>query len=1027
MAFFSDLSEKDHGMVPFHQCIAILFRGRPSKTGIGLALLAAVALSGFSLGRTLSAGESGGIGSAWAVEWDLDGWKETAALGDALEYVQIFAASFDADDKPVIADDLAAWIGANAEQLREKNAYLTVVNDAVRKDGEVVAKDPDLISRLMAGPESRKKHREDLLALLGSGNFSGLDIDYERVKLEDWPTLLAFCQELHKELEADGKGLRVVIEPKKAYLEKPLPAGPEYSLMAYNLFGGHSGPGPKATPAFIGQLASYCRAGKNKVRLALSTGGFLWREGDRTRGITEQQAVNLAAEHNAVMKRDSASRYLLFSYTDGEGKKCTVWYADADALATLIKRGKTFGFDRVDIWRLGGMTEKTLSGLAKELGPKQTGKTHRVGRGRSDAFPTVSAAIAAAGAGDTIVVDPGVYEENIRVDKPGLTITAPPGQVASIPVTIAGKAGSPVLEDGYDTEWAGFFFSKTAPEELVVLDNFTGSFAHCGFTAAKGGPELVAVRVLRGAPTFNACSFTGDGGSALGLSSAALADGQANSLVDITYCLFQGFAENVAIVSDDVDVRFANCLFTKNGLLALRQPQYRGDVEIANSVLFHNVSPYVTSNAPGADDIRMTNCLYTPVLNHLLWVVAEAPVSQAGVAAENCLPRSPRFRAVGRDILLNLGIDDTSNVGVWEALAKEADQYGYKTTFAINTAVAVDEDWRRIRATFDNGHEIGSHTASHASVQIDPPISVGFSRKGVRKAALTIDKDKGVVIAADGKPAVSIPTDDLSFRIIDLSRQLAKAGVPVQVSPFHAGVPAKFLAPATDLDISFPNAVVPLYLDTQAFLDYELSRSKRDIEEHFPELEEIAFINPFATNSPLAKTKIRQFGFAAARSNIEDEAAGITDGIADATVEFNIFNIPCKSIQSTREMLPENDVLDNFLLLLDYIKLHFTAFSFYSHTYQELTLDQWRDLLALVRNDPKLKVRTLVEIAEQIKAEGTDMGDGVYSYRLDAPTFDFRPQGSSPMLGAGVSLGLATDFAGNPVPFDRPPNIGLYQ
>lgn len=311
--------------------------------------------------------------SAWVVEWDVArGWEEARSIGDSLYSVVAFAAYFDADDTMFLNRRFQEWLDNDVFPSKFKSKiFLSVVNDIVYEDKPNVLKDPDLVSRLMETPESRALHRRALVELVRKGGFAGLEIDYEKVKKKDWSRFIEFCGQLYQDLAQHKLGLRVVLEPKKEYLSQPLPPGPQYSIMAYNLHGGHSKPGPKANPSFISRIASYCRSGKidPKPRLALSTGGFSWNSDGTVTSVTEEQAREMAVEAGAVLRRHPYSRYLAFTYVDavadenGEEQDITreVWFADADTFAHLIDAGRKVGFTKFDIWRLGGNSPSALA------------------------------------------------------------------------------------------------------------------------------------------------------------------------------------------------------------------------------------------------------------------------------------------------------------------------------------------------------------------------------------------------------------------------------------------------------------------------------------------------------------------------------------------------------------------------------------------------------------------------------------------------------------------------------------------
>jgi hypothetical protein len=164
--------------------------------------------------------------------------------------------------------------------------------------------------------------------------------------------------------------LRFLLEPKEKYLKTSLPAGPQYVLMAYNLHGAHSGPGPKADHVFLRTLAEWCEHLPVKPGLALATGGFAWRPG-KVVGLTESKASAWAKGGRTEPSRDPGSGSLFFSSTDKvsgspipaadmTGATCEIWFADGRTLAGWAKSAKKHGFGEISIWRLGGNARESL-------------------------------------------------------------------------------------------------------------------------------------------------------------------------------------------------------------------------------------------------------------------------------------------------------------------------------------------------------------------------------------------------------------------------------------------------------------------------------------------------------------------------------------------------------------------------------------------------------------------------------------------------------------------------------------------
>lgn len=294
----------------------------------------------------------------WVVDWDQKrGLEELAESPKLFDRVNVFAAYFDPEGEIFLDPKWATALSEPTAAIRAAGVplYLTVVNDRIGK-GVDKAKDPALINAMLADPVRRDAHIARLVAMARQYGFSGVDIDYEKVLESDWPAFLLFVADLRDALGAHGIALSVVLEPKSKYLQRPLPDGVEYTIMGYNLFGYHSGPGPKATPEFLAGLAARLKAlgVLERTSLALATGGFDWQGGKVTKALTESDAQRLLHTAGVSPERDVTSGYQTATYSDGEGRKHEVWYADAATFATLWTAAHDAGFRKLHIWRLGG-------------------------------------------------------------------------------------------------------------------------------------------------------------------------------------------------------------------------------------------------------------------------------------------------------------------------------------------------------------------------------------------------------------------------------------------------------------------------------------------------------------------------------------------------------------------------------------------------------------------------------------------------------------------------------------------------
>lgn len=302
--------------------------------------------------------------SAWIVDWQWrSGLDDLGSIAENLASLQLFAAYFDDSDDLYFTEGMKEALPEVLEGIQSNersHIYLTVVNDIWGKDGTAVQKDTKLITRLVATEESRNKHINDLLDIVDKYNLGGLELDYEKIDDKDWNVVLNLYTDLYQRLDEKGKSLRVILEPRTPIERLSLPEGPEYVMMAYNLYGTHSGTGPKADDAFIRELAGRMNQVPGNNVIAFATGGFDWVEEGMTTSVTEKRAENLAQESMVLPKRDAESGSLYFGYQDVTGAQHTVWYADDVTLSQWIHVSQEAGYNKVALWRLGDLGEGTL-------------------------------------------------------------------------------------------------------------------------------------------------------------------------------------------------------------------------------------------------------------------------------------------------------------------------------------------------------------------------------------------------------------------------------------------------------------------------------------------------------------------------------------------------------------------------------------------------------------------------------------------------------------------------------------------
>lgn len=313
------------------------------------ALLALLLLPALACADTLG---------AWLPYWDA-----SAAINEAqtlpLDRAMAFAALFDADGRPILppeAEELL-WDMQVAFAGTDAQVYLSVVNDQQTRSG-TVGKSNALLHRLLGSDKAMEQHIDDLIMLVDSARVDALEIDYENLGDDEplWQRFTLFIERLYAQLQRDGIALRVVL-PWDAPRYAALPQGPEYTVMCYNLYGAHSGPGPKADIAFLAEIAALYADAPRPLRIAFATGGYDW-SANGVESITQQEAERRLALLAMAPTRDAASGALTASYTL-DGVSHTLWYADGETLR--LWQECMAAFDGFDLFRLGGNDLNTLT------------------------------------------------------------------------------------------------------------------------------------------------------------------------------------------------------------------------------------------------------------------------------------------------------------------------------------------------------------------------------------------------------------------------------------------------------------------------------------------------------------------------------------------------------------------------------------------------------------------------------------------------------------------------------------------
>ena len=320
-------------------------------------ILAVIMLFGTLFSAQAAEGGVAQTNSTWLVYWDADNALNDAVLhGERFDSLVFFAAFFNHDDTlfyPPELVDLQSTLNIMMADSPKKS-YLSIVNDYTLPDGTYSLKSTLLLRRLLQnGTAQSSRLVGDIVQLALSNGYQGIEMDFEGIlsDLPLWESYFSFIRSLYARCHALGLSLRVLLEPRTPFDLLVFPIGPEYVMMCYNLFGYHSGPGPKATKDFLASMVSKMSVFPESDRtFALALGGFDWA-GDKVTQLTVHEAEALMADYGAVPMRNE--EVANFSYIDEDGVRHEVWYGDEVTLAYWSGVLKELGEDSIDLWRLG--------------------------------------------------------------------------------------------------------------------------------------------------------------------------------------------------------------------------------------------------------------------------------------------------------------------------------------------------------------------------------------------------------------------------------------------------------------------------------------------------------------------------------------------------------------------------------------------------------------------------------------------------------------------------------------------------
>ena len=211
---------------------------------------------------------------------------------------------------------------------------------------------------------------ENIISVLQSKNYFGLDVDFEYIYPDDRENYNNFMRKLSSSLRALGYILTVALAPKLSadqmgllYEAHDYPVQgalvDHVILMTYE-WGYTYGPAMAVSPAnMVARVLDYAVTAipSEKILMGMPNYGYDWTlpfvQGTAARTLSNTGAVQQALEVGARIRYDTIAQAPFYNYYDSERRRHEVWFDDARSVQARLRL--------VDEYNLGGVSYWTIN------------------------------------------------------------------------------------------------------------------------------------------------------------------------------------------------------------------------------------------------------------------------------------------------------------------------------------------------------------------------------------------------------------------------------------------------------------------------------------------------------------------------------------------------------------------------------------------------------------------------------------------------------------------------------------------
>jgi spore germination protein YaaH len=226
--------------------------------------------------------------------------------------------------------------------------------------------DRAVATRILTDPAAKRNALTSILELAMSGDYSGIQINFENVAPRHRQDLTRFMSLLAAELHPRGYRLGIAVPAQVeddpahgwsgAYDYRALGRIVDHLvIMTYDQHWAGGPPGPVAAIDWVASVVRHTLqlVPADRVLLGIAAYGYDWPVGGgRGQAITGRHAPRLAAQHGVPVRWDERAQVPYFRYQVG-GRDRIVYFENARSLAAKLRLVTAHGLAGVAIWRLG--------------------------------------------------------------------------------------------------------------------------------------------------------------------------------------------------------------------------------------------------------------------------------------------------------------------------------------------------------------------------------------------------------------------------------------------------------------------------------------------------------------------------------------------------------------------------------------------------------------------------------------------------------------------------------------------------